>query len=112
MKPMHCVQNLGALRDLVWLRIEHAGCPPRVARATGREIPDLTKREHVCEYQSRIAMTELYESAWLVEFSRSVSSRITYWGKTVEGLGMTEESADALRFSRKQDAEAFIEDNG
>lgn len=23
MKPMHCVQNLGALRDLVFLRIEH-----------------------------------------------------------------------------------------
>ena len=27
---------------------------PTVRRATGRTIPDLTKREHVCEYQSAV----------------------------------------------------------
>lgn len=52
------------------------------------------------------------ETAWLVEFASSVSRRTTYWGKTPDGLGMTEENLDALRFARKQDAEAFIDDNG
>lgn len=52
------------------------------------------------------------ETAWLVEFLPSASRRTCYWGKTTDGLGMTEAHEDALRFSRQQDAEAFIEDNG
>jgi hypothetical protein len=30
---------------------------PLVKRATGRTIPDLTGREHVCEYQSRVRVS-------------------------------------------------------
>jgi len=35
--------------------------PPMVLRATGRTIPDLTQREHVCEYQSRVTAQEAWE---------------------------------------------------
>lgn len=31
--------------------------PPMVLRPTGRAIPDMTKREHVCEYQAEIRET-------------------------------------------------------
>lgn len=31
---------------------------PIVQRATGRAIPDLTKREHVCEYQKQVASAD------------------------------------------------------
>lgn len=54
----------------------------------------------------------MIETAWLIEFKSSVSARPRYYGKTVEGFGMTEENLDAIRFTRKQDAEAVIEDNG
>lgn len=33
---------------------EGTGDIPIVTRATGRSIPDLTKREHVCEYQQPV----------------------------------------------------------
>jgi hypothetical protein len=56
--------------------------------------------------------TKAVEAGWLVEFSRAFSGRVQYWGRTEEGLGLTTESIDALRFARQRDAEDFIEDNG
>lgn len=47
----------------------------------------------------------------MTEFKRSVGGP-SYYGRTIEGLGMTSEHLDAIRFCRKQDAEAVIEDNG
>lgn len=29
---------------------------PLIKRATGRTVPDLTGREHVCEYQTRVTI--------------------------------------------------------
>lgn len=52
------------------------------------------------------------ETAWLIEFNMSVRGVPSYYGKTIEGLGITEEHFDAIRYARKQDAEAVIEDNG
>lgn len=48
------------------------------------------------------------EIAWLIEFSMDSGGPV-YYGKTIEGLGKTNEHADAIRFARKQDAEAIIE---
>lgn len=59
MKPMHCVQNLGALRDLVSLRIEHAGCRKaldaaiRLALTFQRKVPPMQLSEDSYdEYQN------------------------------------------------------------
>lgn len=48
------------------------------------------------------------EYAWLIEFP-IVDGQIGYYGKTISGLGITPENADAIRFSRKEDAEKLIE---
>lgn len=56
------------------------------------------------------------QSAWLIEFKPSVSRTPVYWGRTdcsEDGvLGMTPDHDAALRFTRKQDAEAVIEHYG
>lgn len=49
-------------------------------------------------------------TAWLIEFKPSVSVRPTYYGKTDEGLGLTGDHNAAIRFARKEDAEAVIAD--
>ncbi len=48
------------------------------------------------------------ETAWVIEFPMNANGAL-YYGKTTEGLGMTNEHMDAIRFARRQDAEAFIE---
>ncbi len=48
------------------------------------------------------------ETGWLIEFPR-VNGQQMYYGKTIEGLGSTSEHLDAIRFSRKQDAQAIAE---
>ena len=52
------------------------------------------------------------ETGWLIEFSQRVSVQPTWYGKTDDGLGQTTDSLKAVRFSRKEDAEAVIEDMG
>ena len=52
------------------------------------------------------------ETAWLIEFDASVSRVPAYYGKTDEGLGMTQDHDAAVRFSRAQDAQAVIDDTG
>lgn len=47
------------------------------------------------------------EVAWLIEFPTK-GSRVGYWGKTIQGVGVTTEHMDAIRFLRKEDAEAVI----
>jgi hypothetical protein len=47
------------------------------------------------------------EIAWVIEFPMNAHG-VVYYGKTIEGLGRTNENADAIRFARKQDAEAII----
>lgn len=49
------------------------------------------------------------EFAWLIEFPH-IDGAPTYWGKTITGLGVTSEHLDAIRFARKEDAEAIISD--
>ncbi len=49
--------------------------------------------------------------AWLIEFKPSVSVPPCYYGKTDEGcLGLTRDHNAAVRFARKEDAEAVIAD--
>lgn len=50
------------------------------------------------------------EVAWLIEFKPSVSVAPTYYGKTDEGLGLTRDHNAAIRFARKVDAQAVIDD--
>src|SRR4051812_21453567 len=52
------------------------------------------------------------ETGWLIEFSQRVSGTPTYYGKSDEGLGQTEDNLAAIRYARKEDAEAVIEDIG
>ena len=55
-------------------------------------------------------LTTSTEYGWLIEFKSS--GLPVYYGKTNEGLGMTEDHAMAIRFCRKQDAEMMIDDIG
>ena len=51
------------------------------------------------------------ETGWLIEFS--VGKGIpTYYGKTDDGLGQTNDHLAAVRFSRREDAQAVIDDIG
>lgn len=52
------------------------------------------------------------ETAWLIEFFGQGGP--TYYGKSGEGtmLGMTKDHNDAIRFARKQDAQAVIDEVG
>lgn len=56
------------------------------------------------------------ETAWLIEFSQSVSKTPLYWGYAPNNedgpLGMTHDHLEALRFARKWDAERVIEYHG
>lgn len=52
------------------------------------------------------------EAAWLIEFSERVSQQPTYYGKTDDGLGQTTDHLKAVRYARKEDADAVIEDTG
>jgi hypothetical protein len=52
------------------------------------------------------------ETGWLIEFSQRVSVTPAYYGKTDDGLGQTTDNLKAVRFARKEDAEAVIEDTG
>lgn len=54
----------------------------------------------------------LPETGWLIEFSQRVFTTPTYYGKTDDGLGQTTDHQKAIRFVRKEDAEAVIEDIG
>jgi len=49
------------------------------------------------------------ESGWVIEIRRGLDG-LLYYGKVVHGLGTTIENADAIRFARKQDADAVLED--
>jgi hypothetical protein len=51
------------------------------------------------------------ETAWLIEFPADQNGAV-YYGKTVEGLGQTNENLDAVRFARREDAELIIADVG
>lgn len=44
------------------------------------------------------------ESGWLIEFLDRENGNVQYLGRTVAGFGRTEESLDAIRFSRESDA--------
>lgn len=56
---------------------------------------------------------DVEETAWLIELNQSVSHTPAWYGETVEGmLGVTTDSLKAVRFSRKQDAEAVMQDIG
>lgn len=50
------------------------------------------------------------ESAWLIEMPMTAMQPTRYYGITIQGLGLTEEVNDAIRFARKQDAVAVIDD--
>jgi len=53
------------------------------------------------------------ETAWLIEFKQSASQRPAWYGADdTEGLGMVTNANDAIRFSRKIDAEKVIEGIG
>lgn len=53
------------------------------------------------------------ESAWLIEFKQSVSNQPAWYGADdTEGLGMVTNADNAIRFSRKVDAEKVIEGIG
>lgn len=51
-------------------------------------------------------------TAWLIEFSEKVSRTPAYYGHTGEGLGETTDSLKAVRFARREDAQAIINDIG
>lgn len=55
---------------------------------------------------------EKEEVAWVIEYPNLSKDGRTplYFGRTADGLGETPENMDALRFSRKQDAEDMILD--
>ncbi len=48
------------------------------------------------------------QTAWLIEYEDRAGGSTIYFGKIIEGVGPTPESVDALRFQRKEDAEALI----
>ena len=83
---------------------------PRVKRATGRIIPDLTGIEHVCKYQATIrakdaapqpqapAVAQEAATYWLIERDSPVSTFCEWW---VRGMGeeWTTDSFKAQRFN-------------
>lgn len=53
------------------------------------------------------------ETAWLIEFTQSVSKQPAWYGADdTEGLGMVTDANQAIRFCRKWDAEQVITEIG
>ena len=49
------------------------------------------------------------EVAWLIEWPIGEPYPVpNYWGKTIAGVGRTDEPNDAIRFARCEDAETVI----
>lgn len=58
-------------------------------------------------------MTErAQETGWLIEFFVGGQFAPTYYGKTDEGLNQTSNHMAAVRFARREDAQAVIDDIG
>lgn len=49
------------------------------------------------------------ETAWVIEYPPDENG-LRYFGRTIEGLGPTYESLDAVRFCRQEDAEMIMVD--
>lgn len=50
------------------------------------------------------------EVGWLIEFEREATP--VYYGKTEDGLHLTKDQTAAIRFCRREDAQAVIDDIG
>lgn len=98
------MQTLSDLRDLLW-ECNSGGRRPRL-----REVEDMwSLTERLLRQQDG---GPSLESGWLVE---NDNGGPCWWGRTPDGedaFGWTKDSLMALRFARKEDAEAYIEEIG
>jgi methionine synthase I (cobalamin-dependent) len=91
-----------AIREAI-LAVETAGADPLLTDAV--VLLDQAKAK-VADFVDGVKRHD-HESAWVVELGWTESG-MSYWGKTIEGLGPTTENLDAIRFARKEDADAIV----
>lgn len=60
------------------------------------------------EYAQSVNPVMKTECAWLIEFPIH-DGQVQYYGRTINGVGITPENMDAIRYARKEDAESVCE---